>query len=94
MVFIEAILIIFVVLYLLGLTGRLLLRLFLRRMQRKFEQYGNGAGGGYYKQYTWGSGNNGPKAPKEGEVKVSDTASHRKINEKVGEYVDYEEIKE
>lgn len=87
--------------YALGLIGRLLLKYWVRKKQREFsQQFGQGANpGGFYKQYTWGArqapGNDRQQKPKEGEVKIEQTASTKpkKVSKEVGDYVDYEEIK-
>lgn len=88
--------------YVLGLIGKLLLRYWIRKKQREFSQnFGQGAsqGGSTFRQYTWGNGANNPRSsekPREGEVKIEQTASAKpkKVNKNVGDYVDYEEIKQ
>lgn len=81
--------------YLLGIVGRLLLRMWVRRVQRQFEQ---GQGGGTYsKTYSWGRGGAAQRAETrpEGDVVIQAPATtEKKINKTVGDYVDYEEIKE
>ena len=68
----------------------------LRRMSRKIEDEarqqqgfgGQGFGGGF-------SGQNRTRTSNEGEVKVYTTeeATEKRVNDKVGEYVDFEEVK-
>ena len=63
----------------------------LRRMSRKIEdetRQQQGFGGGF-------SGQNRSRTSNEGEVKVYTTeeATEKRVNDKVGEYVDFEEVK-
>ena len=63
----------------------------LRRMSRKIEDEARqqqGFGGGF-------SGQNRTRTSNEGEVKVYTTeeATEKRVNDKVGEYVDFEEVK-
>ena len=88
-----------VTIYILGLLGRLLLGNWIRRKQQEFAQRFGDQGGGYSSRtYSWG-GNSGDnargRAQREGEVRVQRPANQtRKIRKDVGEYVDFEEIKE
>ncbi|MCC8089548.1 MAG: DUF4834 family protein [Rikenellaceae bacterium] len=94
--FLEIILIIVAVFYLTGILGRYLLRRFIARKQKEFEErFGQGQGG-YYKQYTWGSGNKTRnETAEEGEIKITATGkTTKKINSQVGDYVEYTEIEE
>lgn len=96
MVFLKVIFFIIVGFYLFGLIGRLLLRHWVMKKQKEFQQNGN-AGGYTFKQYTWGTGadRTSQRATREGEIKVEKTAgTHKKVSKQVGDYVDYEEIKE
>ena len=78
--------------YLFGLLGRLFLNYWIRKKQREFAE-GNG---GFSRTYTWGTGFGRSNRPKpEGDVTVQQTADARKkVNRNVGDYVDYEEVKE
>ena len=54
-----------------------------------------GQPGGYYKQYTWGNrnGTRRERPAREGEVKVeAGTAPEKKVSDRIGDYVDYEEV--
>lgn len=97
----EAILtVIFVIIasfYLLGLAGRILLRYWIRKKQREFaENFGEGQGGFTFKQYTWGgrpAGSRSQRSARTGEVRVEETRRvEKRVNNKVGEYVEYEEV--
>ena len=74
--------------YLAGLFGRLLLGWWIRKKQREFGD------GGFARTYTLGS-RNASKPKPEGDVTISraQAAPPKKINQNVGDYVDYEEIK-
>lgn len=76
--------------YLAGLLGRLLLGYWIRKKQREFGE------GGFSRTYTWGARRNAPERKPEGDVTVSRTQAspEKKINGNVGDYIDYEEIKE
>jgi len=77
--------------YLAGLLGRLLLGHWIRKKQREFGE------GGFSRTYTWSTGRRDASERKtEGDVTVSRTQAspEKKINRDVGDYVDYEEIKE
>ena len=78
--------------YLLQWLARLWLRRRIARIRHDMEQNG---GQGFYKQYTWGGRSNGrPERPaREGEVKVeTGAAPGKKLNDRIGDYVDYEEV--
>jgi len=78
--------------YLLQWVFRLWLRWRIKKLQQQME---NGGGQGYYKQYSWGTGNSGrrERPTPEGEVKVeTNTAPGKKVNDRIGDYVDYEEV--
>ena len=103
--FLTVILFIFVGFWLLGLVGRWMLRWWIAKKQREFQQqfggdgtsasgsFGNGSFRGFYANF---GGNPGPKAKrrKDGEVTVTHTTvrSEYQVNKGVGEYVEYEEI--
>ena len=77
--------------YLFGALGRALLGYWIRKKQQKFAQ--NGAG----PFFQWRSGGNPNPRPerREGEVTVEQTrVSQRKVKGGVGDYVEYEEVKE
>ena len=78
--------------YLFGLLGRLFLNYWIRKKQREFAE----GGGGFSRTYMWGTGFGRRSRPKpEGDVTVRQTASaQKKVNRNVGDYVDYEEVKE
>lgn len=84
-------------LYLLGLMGKFLLRRWILKKQREFqEQFGGQAGQGQSYRQSWSFGGNRHNEPsKEGEIKVETSVnnSEKRIKKDVGEYVDYEEIK-
>lgn len=73
--------------WLLGLLGRVALRYLLYRAKK--------SGGAYYTTYSWG-GTKQRKEPHNGDVDIdtSKIKNNKKINSNVGEYVDYEEVKE
>jgi len=77
--------------YLFGVLGRALLGYWIRKKQQEFAQ--NGAG----PFFQWRSGGNPqPRtAQREGEVTVEQTrVSQRKVKGGVGDYIEYEEVKE
>lgn len=79
--------------YLAGLLGRLLLRRWLVRKQKEFEQGGNP----FFRTYTWGSGTNREESRRrpEGKVTIEQTRIiEKQVSGEVGEYVEYEEVKE
>lgn len=80
MALLKFLLIFVAVVYVLRLVGRWLIGSWFRRMQRA---YGQPQAGGASRGKTM----------REGEVKVSGTATgNRKVNEKIGDYVDFEEV--
>lgn len=89
--------------YLLGFIGKLFFRWWLLKKQKEFQQNRGSASGPFYSRtYTWGAGNNNrsqdqdsrSRSSKEGEIHVDKTIqNHKKVNSKVGDYVDFEEIK-
>ena len=75
--------------YLMGLVGRLALGYWIRKKQREFAE--SGQAGGFSRTYTWG----GRKASRSRvTVQQTQASPRKKINKNVGDYVDYEEIKE
>lgn len=77
--------------YLLGYLGRLLLRIWIRRQQKKF---GNDPGA-FYRTYTWGAGQRKEQHAerKEGEIFVDQSLkTEKKVKGSVGDYVEYEEV--
>ncbi len=82
--------------YLLGWISRIMLRSWLRKKQREFQENG-GQTGGFYRTYTWGTGTrNAEQKPKhEGDITIKQTkANVKKVNSNIGDYVEYEEYKE
>ncbi len=74
-----------IIVYLIGLVGRLVLRWWVQRKMRQM-----GADGSAYA----GTGRRQPKS-KEGTVKVTQvTRESRVVNKNLGEYVEYEEVDE
>lgn len=93
--FIEFILISALVVYLIWTVAKFLLKRYIARSQREFAERFGGAENGTFRQYTWGAGqrNGSREQQKEGDVKVVDTGSNpKKVNNKVGDYVEFEEI--
>lgn len=80
--------------YVAGLIGRVLLRRWIMRKQKEFEQGGNP----FFRAYTWSSGSqtrNDSQPKPEGKVTVEQTrVTEKRVSGEVGDYVDYEEIKE
>ncbi|MDR0509907.1 MAG: DUF4834 family protein [Rikenellaceae bacterium] len=92
MKFLNTIFIIILVFYLISLVGRALLRGWVTKKSREFEAAARSGQGAWQ-----GSANrNGRKARREGEITVDATRyrENKKIGGDVGDYVDYEEIKE
>lgn len=93
--FFSVIFIVILGFYILGAILKLVLRVWLTRKMKDFEKSGKNFGGGFYGfgQHQ-GGGAQHDESKREGEVKVERTDSEqRKINEKVGDYVDFEETK-
>lgn len=98
--FIAFVLSAILVIYLMGFIGKWLLRRWIYKKQKEFEQRFGNAGG--YRQYTWtanaanasSAGNSSTANPnREGEVKIQHTTrSEKKVSGCVGDYVDYEEV--
>lgn len=102
--------------WILGIVGRFLLRRWVAKKQREFQQqfggdgssfqggFGNNGGVGgngraFYGNFNFGGRGAKPQDSaqqhKEGEVFLKDTtpASDKKVNNQVGEYVDFEDVK-
>lgn len=95
--FIISVVIIF---YLIGIIGRFLLRYWIRRKMKQFEQAGgknSGGTGPFF--WTWSSGSqnrssNASPKKEEGEITVTRLNTEKKISDGVGEYVDFEDVEE
>ncbi|HIW97183.1 MAG TPA: DUF4834 domain-containing protein [Candidatus Tidjanibacter gallistercoris] len=73
------------------LIGILVFRYRMNRLRREME-----AGGETFRTYTWGSPRTRTQRKKDGEVTVqhTETSSHKVVSSEVGDYVEYEEIRE
>ncbi len=93
MIFFQIIFFIFLGTYLLGFLGRLWLRWFVAKKQREFAEGKNP--GGFFYGTSFGGNNNKTKTKKEGEINVEQLKkpTEKKVKEKVGDYVDFEELK-
>jgi hypothetical protein len=83
--------------YLLGFLIKLALKLYIRRMQKRFGGVGNG-NGAFFQNFTYGFGGNRQASQeedhREGDVTITSTANQeKKIKKDTGDYVDFEEIK-
>ena len=86
--FISVLLTIFIVIYFLGIILKFLFKWWITR---KMSQFGGAQGAGRSSRGEPGQSNKS----KEGEVHVSQsTEDTHKVDKKLGEYVDYEEIKD
>lgn len=104
--FLTVILFIFAGFWLLGIIGRWMLRWWIAKKQREFQQqfggdgtasggaFGNGAFRGFYTHFGGAGTTAGRKKKKEGEVTVTRTerCSEYQVGKGVGEYVEYEEV--
>lgn len=81
--------------YLLGFLGRLALRLWIRRIQKRYEQNPNGSN---FKGYSWNFGagqqQQQQEQKSEGEVTIKTPEQQKRVNKNIGEYVDFEEVKD
>lgn len=82
--------------YFLGAILRIVLRIWLSRKMKDFQK--NGGYGAFTNFGSKTANNSGyykePPKAKEGEVKISiEGEEQKKVNEKVGEYVEFDEIK-
>lgn len=87
--FVRFLLIAILVFYALQFIVRLLFRMWIKKAQKNFQQQTGGNPSGSY-------GNRGGRAQnvREGDVKINtQTAPPKQVNEKIGDYVDYEEVK-
>ncbi|MCD8186161.1 MAG: DUF4834 family protein [Rikenellaceae bacterium] len=65
------------------------------RLKKLQQQMENAGAQGFYKQYTWSSAHKARREnpSREGEVKVETAAApNKKIRDRIGDYVDYEEV--
>ena len=104
--FFANILIFIGIVWLVGWAVRMLFRWWLARKVSEFNRAAGGAGQGTQGRGTWGTGgargnaggtqNRSRGGRKEGEVRVdgADPAATKKVNREVGEYVDFEEVKD
>ncbi|MFI3330703.1 MAG: DUF4834 family protein [Rikenellaceae bacterium] len=95
LVLLQIICAIFIGFYILGLLGRLWLRWFIAKKQKEFAQ-GKQSKGFYYSTSFGGKNNNNNKTntKKPGEINIEQIkTTEKKVNTKVGDYVDYEEVK-
>lgn len=96
--FISFILSVIIGFYILGFFGRIALGLWIRKKQKEFSQNGGAQGG--FRTYYWGTGRAGSASRQrsddsaaEGEVTIKQThQEEKKVNSKIGDYVDYEEV--
>ncbi|WP_047452619.1 DUF4834 family protein [Alistipes sp. ZOR0009] len=76
--------------YVLGFVGKLILKMYLRKVQKQFEGFANNAGA-QYQQY---SRTNTQDQSHEGDVTISQSGGQdKKFKKDVGDYVDFEEVK-
>ncbi len=103
-VFLSTILAIILGFYLFGILARFLLRTWITKKMREMEKQGGNANGNIFYR-TWGTHGNfkggfnfndtqKKKAQKEGEVHIDRSHIDKKVNEQVGDYIEFEEIKE
>lgn len=83
--------------YLLGFLIKLALKLYIRRMQKRFGGGENG-NGAFFQNFTYDFGGNRQASQeenqREGDVTITSTANQeKKIRKDTGDYVDFEEIK-
>ncbi|TCN62097.1 DUF4834 family protein [Acetobacteroides hydrogenigenes] len=84
--------------YLLGFLGKLALKLYIKRMQKRFGGFENG-NGAFFHNFTYGFGGNRQTSQeenhREGDVTItnSNAKQDKKIKRDTGDYVDFEEIK-
>lgn len=77
--FLKFLLIFFIVTYVLGIIGRLMIKRFIKKAQKNFEQ-----------QQSYAQNQH----KKEGDVTIHKTTNNEKLIDKSeGDYIDYEEIK-
>ncbi len=93
MILLQIIFYIILTVYILGFLGRLWLRWFIAKKQREFNQ-GKNTGGFFYSS-SFGGNQSKTNTKKEGEINVEQVQqpTQKKVKEKVGDYVDYEEPK-
>lgn len=94
--FFSVILFIILGFYLLGAILRLVLRVWLSRKAKEFEKSGgfSNFGGGFQGFRSQQTRSDYKETNHEGEIKVQKTEQEQKrVSEKVGEYVDFDEVK-
>jgi len=84
--------------YVLGFLIKLALRLFVKRIQKRFGGFENGNGGANFQHFSYGFGGkqqNQEEQHREGDVVITGTTTkeEKKITKDTGDYVDSEEIK-
>lgn len=80
--------------YVLGKILKFVFRIWLARKAKEFQQRGGFSGFGGFNTANGSNNQYNDTTKREGEVKVEKTIhDQRKINEKVGEYVDFDEVK-
>lgn len=84
--FVRFLLIFILAFYALQFLVRLLFRFWIRKAQRNFQQQTGG-------NPSNGSRNSRSRSVREGDVEINTrTAPQKQVNEKIGDYVDYEEV--
>jgi hypothetical protein len=85
--------------YLLGFLIKLAIKLYIRRMQKRFGGFENG-NGTFFQNFTYGFGGNRQASQeekhREGDVTITNSSNanqEKKVNKDAGDYVDFEEIK-
>jgi hypothetical protein len=84
--------------YLLGFLVRFALKMYVRRLQKRFGGAQNG-GGAFFQNFSYGFGGSRQASPeeshREGDVTITDSsaAPAKKIKRDTGDYVDFEEVK-
>lgn len=83
--------------YLLGFLIKLALKLYIRRIQKRFGEGGN-ASGPFFQTFSYGFGDKRQASQEnnhEGDVTITNATSksEKKITRDTGDYVDFEEIK-
>lgn len=87
--FLTFILFVILGIYVLGFVGRLILKMYLRKVQKQFEGFANSAGT-QNRQYS----ENSNQQQHEGDVTITQASGQdKKFKDNVGDYVDFEEVK-
>ena len=71
------------------LIGILIFRYRMNRLRRQMEEQGE-----TFRTYTWGGGRNQKKKDGEITVQQTETSSKKVVSNEVGDYVEYEDIRE